>query len=55
MGTQQAQEFEQMLAEVGIVTTDEGRARARAKLDRARENFTPEQREQLRRAHLHAA
>jgi hypothetical protein len=54
MGTQQAQEFEQMLAEVGVTVTPEGRQRARAKLEQARETFTEEKREQLRQAHLAA-
>jgi metallophosphoesterase superfamily enzyme len=35
-------ETERMLAEAGIVVTDEGRARARAKLRAAAERMTPE-------------
>ncbi len=51
MGTQQAADFVQTLAAAGIIITPEGRKRARARLDRARENFTEQQRAELRQAH----
>jgi arginine/ornithine N-succinyltransferase beta subunit len=46
---------EQLLAAAGMTSTPEGRERAKARLQRARENFTEEKREQLRQAHLNAA
>jgi hypothetical protein len=39
---------EELLAAVGIVVTDEGKARARAKLEAARARHTPEMRAALR-------
>jgi hypothetical protein len=44
-----------LLAEHGFVITDEGKARAKAKLDEAADRVTPERREELRRVGRDAA
>lgn len=48
MGTQQTDDFAQVLAAAGMTVTAEGRRRARAQLDKARETFTEERRAELR-------